>query len=285
MLESNRIGSFFVGVLVIAGLGIVNEGNITDVDSENTKIECTKQHVVSSINSEDKIHNTGKDTIKDDKEDVILEDFKPVLIDNIYIMDSNVSKFKIEDLKMQLDLLPKVLVDDFYSSGFKLQLYSKNSKIAEDSYLSTKSKTLKITHSGVSKRKVFTEFAYFLEYKGGISSNSTFKTVYNTEGVAISKNSKAYIIKSFQDYVLRVDSLSKERPLTYKFLKDYFIVMGGGTVTEVVDKPIEPAEPVIPDMEDNQIVDTPPLVGEDIVLGDVIGGATTDTNEEDTGLN
>ena len=283
MFENNNIISFFAGMLVVAGLATVDsDGNIfskkeADLHSQCNKdvvIKCDKEHLHIDSNSGNSVATSkpsNSDSSSDDNSNTvnnsdsttdINSSFTPILVNGVYKMDSGVTDDKIAEIEKQLNKLPSVLVDKFYNSNFRINLYSSNSDLEENSHLSTSSKVLKITHRGVSLNKLFTEFAYYLDYSCGVSKDPKFVDVFNTEGVDINKTPKGYLIKSFQDYVLRGDKLDATRPLTYKYFNDYFIIMGGGVVEdEVIEDIPQP---------------TTPNIGEDVVMDTNEGGSSSE---------
>ena len=300
--NNNNIISFFAGMLVVAGLATVDsDGNIfskkeADLHSQCNKdvvIKCDKEHLHIDSNSGNSVATSkpsNSDSSSDDNSNTVNNSdsttdsnsntvnnsdsttdsnssFTPILVNGVYKMDSGVTDDKIAEIEKQLNKLPSVLVDKFYNSNFRINLYSSNSDLEENSHLSTSSKVLKITHRGVSLNKLFTEFAYYLDYSCGVSKDPKFVDVFNTEGVDINKTPKGYLIKSFQDYVLRGDKLDATRPLTYKYFNDYFIVMGGGVV-ESEEKPVEPSAPIveeIPVVEDNSQIAEETVVSTEVV--------------------
>lgn len=283
MFENSNIASFFAGMLVVVGLATVDEeGNIfskyKDLHSQCGKtvvVECDKEHV--NVDSNSKSVDTSKPSNSDSDNITIVDssvstmdsnsNFTPVMVNGVYKMDIGVTDDKVEEIGNQLSKIPSVLVDKFYDSNFRINLYSSNGDLEEDSYFSTSNKVLNITHRGVSLNKLFTEFAYYLDYSCGVSKDPKFVDVFNMEGVGINKTPKGYLIKSFQDYVLRGDKLNATRPLTYKYFNDYFIVMGGGVV-ESEEKPVEPSAPIveeIPVVEDNSQIAEETVVSTEVV--------------------
>lgn len=251
MLENSRVSSFFVGLLIATGLGTINGGEVPKTDGGSVEPEvkivykeCTKNHysdnksAVTSKPSVDLSNGNGNGVGGNLEEGNSTNgsnsesSFKPILKDGVYKMDKDVTDAMVMELKNQLSLIPNILVKEFYGCNFKLQLYSESDKVSDNSHLSTGNGTLSITYKGVKDKKVVTEFAYFLEHIGNLSSTTKFKEVYEEEGKGINKTTKGYFIKSFKDFVLNSDSLSSNRPVTYKYFKDYFTVISGGLVEE-----------------------------------------------------
>lgn len=298
MFDNSTILAFFSGMFLVTAINTVYGKDVslnTDIHKNCNKVvveECTEEHlsdkkeenedivtkpnnVESSTNKEDDAINSNVNSDNSNKVEEVAEDVKdesntfiPVLVGRVYKMDCGVSDESIAKLENQLKMIPSVLVDDFYKRGYRLNLYSKNSKLIEDSYFSTSRKSIGITHKGVNVYKLFTEYAYYLEYYYGVSKDAKFIEVFNKEGKDINKTPKGYLIKSFQDYVLRGDKLNSSRPLTYKYFKDYFIVMGGGVVVDeiVTDEPNDGVEnDVITGIESTDSADSNIEINSDIV--------------------
>lgn len=200
MFENNNMLSFFAGVLLVAGLGAINgDKGVVNMLGNGTKVD----EVVSS----------GVDV----EEGVV--DFK-IPDEKIIVKDSEVSEKSIQLLNDGLDKIPTSLLKRFYSKGFKIELYK--SIEGSSSVLDTNNKVMKISANGVKGNKYITEFAYFLDYQWGISKNGDFRQIYEIEGDGYS-SSKSYLVNSFISYILRLDSLKEERPLTYKYLTYYLM--------------------------------------------------------------